>query len=278
MKENKLVSIALSGRPQLPPDENSVPTCSGVNIGPNYYDKTKNNSEKVRLSEVFLKEFGDDEEKNYFEKYVNEFFPNYEIFWKNFIFIFRENPREINLIKEISKEVEKICMTHYTIFRNLTTCVRQIGKYIPQDSLKITFYSLGTIINLVERLSAHVSKLSGNNKNKIDPQKNNDFFKITKNYRNTYTHSYLPGYIKEGSVFYAIKPEKIKKYNLWSQIKYEKKNDDFVKEKDLIKEYTERMVKSLNQIWEESFIPAMGKIDLINERRKECKWLKDTDE
>lgn len=104
-----------------------------------------------------LLEHGDSLERQYWLIF-KERFPNYEIFWSNFIVPLTGRPNNLNDIqfkKGIDPLLEGMAMTHYSIFRSLCYIFDEKQMY-RRESLKNIYIHLRIITDLVELLATHL--------------------------------------------------------------------------------------------------------------------------
>ena len=76
--------------------------------------------------------------EQYYWRYLADKFPNYEVFWSNYIAPLTNRPQNINPKSGVDRFIQKIWASHYTLFVGLGSAFR-VKSGIP-DELSLSFY------------------------------------------------------------------------------------------------------------------------------------------
>jgi hypothetical protein len=131
-----------------------------------------------------LKNDGDYYEKQYWN-FLKSSFPNYEIFWRNFIVPLTKRAEGLGgeLQKETDPLLENIAMAHYSVFYHLGVAIdlqTKLGQEFSEDIL----FHLSSATEMVERLIFALAKLKAELEKSVfvSPLSEDDILKRAKNY------------------------------------------------------------------------------------------------
>jgi len=148
-----------------------------------------------------LKNDGDYYEKQYWN-FLKSNFPNYEIFWCNFIVPLskRAEGLGVELQKETDPLLENIAMAHYSVFYHLgvaTDLQIKLGQEFSEDIL----FHLSSATEMVERLIFSLAKLKAELEKSAfaTPISEDDILEISKKYLSSKGYSdYFKKFLKKG--------------------------------------------------------------------------------
>lgn len=100
-----------------------------------------------------LSEDGDDQEKRYWS-YLEPVFPNYELFWREFIIPLTNRPSNIRIRKDVDEKLERMAMAHYSAYYHLGRAyeILRERQYPLRDFGGEVLFHMGVAIDMVEEL------------------------------------------------------------------------------------------------------------------------------
>jgi len=168
-----------------------------------------------------LREEGDPFEREATNYGLDHMFPRYAEFWGKYVYPQRRKTDSSKLREEFPGELEDIFNNHYSVYYQLTVCLRQIEKFDPALlDIGDPLFHLATSIDMVERTLLAILKvqIKTQERNLVNKLTKEEFDQITEGYWSTKYDEDFKGFEKNYRPI-NIELQSIRKY-LKSEDKY----------------------------------------------------------